>query len=176
MSADSGEQGAVTLAAEWDGTEFGDAAWDQSLRARSGSDRRRHVLRTALCSLVMGRRRGERRRGVVPAVAYVDVHEPMLLFLSLGIVAMSVMDAFLTLSLLHLGAEEVNPFMALLLEQSVATFLTVKYGATAVGVVSLVMHKRYTVLRVFDGYRLLGAVFVMYVGLMCYELSMLLSA
>jgi hypothetical protein len=138
---------------------------------------------------------------VLPAVAYVDVHEPLLLFLSLGIVAMSVMDAFLTLSLLHLGAEEANPFMALLLEQGVTMFLAVKYGATAIGVVSLVMHKRYSVLRIFDGkygataigvvslvmhkrysvlrifdgYRLLGAVFVMYVGLMCYELSLLLS-
>lgn len=175
MSSELGGQNSAAVVTEWDDVGLVDEVLEQPLRPRSGVDRRQRVLRTALYSLVMGRRRGERRRGVLPAVAYVDVHEPLLLFLSLGIVAMSVMDAFLTLSLLHLGAEEANPFMALLLEHSVTMFLAVKYAATALGVVSLVMHKRYTVLRIFDGYRLLGAVFVMYVGLMCYEVSMLLS-
>jgi len=169
----SGTSDALTVD-DWLGVNSTEQGCEEQVCSRSGADRRQRVLRTALYSLVMGRRRGERRRATEPVVPYVDVHEPVLLFLSLGIVAMSLVDALLTLSLLQLGAEEANPFMALLLEHSVSTFLGVKYAVTAVGVISLVMHKNYRVLRVLDGYTLLGAVFVIYVGLICYELAMLL--
>lgn len=45
-------------------------------------------------------------------------------------VALSIVDAYLTLYLVNHGAEEVNPIMAFYLEKSPLTFFAVKYFLT----------------------------------------------
>jgi Domain of unknown function (DUF5658) len=105
----------------------------------------------------------------------VDWHESHLLAIAICILLLSCADAFLTLNLLFVGAEEVNPFMAALVYHNIAVFTGVKMGLTGAGVVLLVALSR---LRLFGGIKVVQALYatlVIYVILVLYELMMFAS-
>src|SRR5271157_3198923 len=80
---------------------------------RSRSDRRSRVLWSAVYGSFNPRRRYPPRRLDDSRHHAVDWHSAHLLAVSLGILILSVADAFLTLTLISDGATEVNPLMAL---------------------------------------------------------------
>lgn len=134
---------------------------------RHGYDRRRLTWRTFIQGSVTPRRRLSRRSG--EAMALVDWHEPHLLFLAIMILLLSVADAFLTLTLLMRGAQEVNPILAFVLQRFPEQFAIVKMALTGMGVLILVAMARATVFRVVRVSRVLHWCLAVYGLLIAYE-------
>jgi hypothetical protein len=138
---------------------------------RARSDRRRTNLRSFLQGGLTPRRRAERRAGEhhLP----IDWHGPYLLFLSLMILLLSVADAFLTITLLTVGAQEANPFLAFVLSDHPQLFALIKMGLTGTGVLVLVAVARARVFRIMPVGLVLQGIFVAYVVLIAYEWRLL---
>ena len=134
---------------------------------RQGYDRRRTTLRTFMQGGLTPRRRNGRRAG---EQSLVDWHEPHLLFLALTILLLNVADAFLTLTLITVGATEANPLMAYILDDFPRLFAAVKMSMTGVGVVILVAMARAKVFfRLIRVSTVLHWFLVAYVALIAYE-------
>ncbi len=140
---------------------------------RAHADRRAFGWRTVAMGFLRSRRRGG-RRGTEAEALFSDWHHPWLFFLALGIMLMSCSDAFLTLLLIDLGANEANPVMFSAMEQGATAFITSKMLLTAFGVFALVFVARAPVLNTFRAGLVLTAIFAMYACLMCYELVLLM--
>lgn len=89
------------------------------------------------------------------------------------ILLLSVADAFLTLTLLTVGATEANPFMAFILNDHPHLFAVVKMGFTGVGVLVLVAVARARLFRIMRVGMVLQGLFVAYVALIIYEWRLL---
>ena len=137
------------------------------IERRLGPDRRSTTLRSFLRGGFTPRRRGGRRAGEhhLP----IDWHEPYLLFLSVTILLLSVVDAFLTLTLLTAGATEANPVMAFVLSHHPQLFALIKMAFTSIGVLVLVAVARARLFRVMKVGAVLQGLFVAYVALIAYE-------
>ena len=85
-----------------------------------------------------GRRIGERRAGRGKP-RYVDYYAGHLMLCTIAIL-LSALDAFLTLNILANGGEELNWFMAVLIEDSVERFVGFKLALTAMALMMLVIH------------------------------------
>lgn len=64
-------------------------------------------------------------------------YSPRLFAAILCIIALSIIDAYLTLDLVNRGADELNPIMAYYLDKSPLTFFTVKYLITCAAVIMI---------------------------------------
>lgn len=86
-----------------------------------------------------GRRVNERRfnKGVA---AYVDRYSSNLMVCVIGILLLSICDAVFTLKILANGGEELNWFMAVLIEDSVSKFIAFKLALTSLALILLVIH------------------------------------
>lgn len=102
---------------------------------RSGVDRRRKTIPSLRYLVAGGRRRGVRRVEDKQRIIILDRYSPHLLAAIVGILCLSLLDAFLTLSLIDHGATELNPVMAFFLEQGPLIFTSVKYLLTSISVV-----------------------------------------
>ena len=133
------------------------AGVDSLPQERRKADRRRGSLWGFLVGGFRPRRRGGRR--AEDRYALVDWHEPHLLLTAVLILLLSTADAFLTLNILLLGGEELNPFMAWMLDRNLLLFTAVKMLLTGGGVIILVATARarifqaMTVSRVMHGFR-----------------------
>lgn len=139
---------------------------------RHSTDRRRFTVWSVIYGGFRPRRRSVRRE-VEHSVPVVDWHDTHLLAVAIGILLLCCADAFLTLNLLALGAQEANPVMAKLIYLDVTLFTAVKMGVTSLGVVVLVLLSRY---RVFGRFRVVTTLYVALVGyaaLILYELTLL---
>jgi hypothetical protein len=139
---------------------------------REGADRRRRHLR-ALWTGSFQRRRLAPRRASDRGIASVDWHHPQWLAVSILILLLCAGDAFMTLTLISMGAHEVNPIMRPLVLGSGPAFALWKMGLTSVGVITLVILAR---LRAF-GWLPIGAVLYAvlagYIALIIYEFWLL---
>jgi hypothetical protein len=137
-------------------------------------DRRRPSFKGfVLGGLFRGRRR-EPRRCADGHAYYVDWYDdPRLFAVVMGIFILNCMDAVFTLTLLSKGAEEINYFMAVLLETSIPMFVNIKLGITAVALVFLVAHSAFRLIGFVRVRHLLYGIFGNYLALFFYELSML---
>jgi hypothetical protein len=138
---------------------------------RLGPDRRRLPRRTFLQGSNNPRRRGGRRDGERDAP--VDWHEPHLLFLAITILLLSVADAFLTLTLIGLGATEANPFLRFVLDEHPKLFALVKMGFTGGGVLVLVAVARSRVFSLVRVSTVMSWLLLAYAALIFYEWSLL---
>lgn len=139
---------------------------------RAGADRRRRHLH-GLWTGSFQRRRIAPRRTTDRGIASVDWHHPQWLAVSILILLLCAGDAFMTLTLISLGAQEVNPIMRPLVLGSGPAFALWKMGLTSLGVVTLVIIAR---LRAF-GWLPIGAVLYTvlggYIALIVYEFWLL---
>jgi hypothetical protein len=139
---------------------------------RNRHERRRRRAWSLLYGSFYPRRRGV-RRNAEQHVEFVDWHDAHLFAAALAVVLLSSIDAFMTLMLLVHGAQEVNPVMAGLLYQNVASFAAVKMALTGLGVMTLVILSR---CRVFGRIRVDLALYLTlagYLALVSYEYSLL---
>ena len=134
---------------------------------RRYSDRRQLSWRTFLQGSIPPRRRTNRRGD--GAEGLLDWHEPHLLFLAIMILLMSVVDAFLTLTLIAHGAEEANPIMAYLLERTPRLFAAGKMALTGAAIVVLVALARERLFRVIRCSAIIHWCMLGYVALLIYE-------
>ena len=139
----------------------------QPLERRATRDRRRTTLGTFLRGGFTPRRRSGRRAGEQHLP--IDWHEPYLLFLAVTILLLSVLDAFLTVTLITGGAKEMNPLLEFVLRVEPKLFAAVKMGLTGAGVLVLVAVARARFFRVMRVGVVLQGVFVAYVALIAYE-------
>jgi hypothetical protein len=93
--------------------------------------------------------------------------EPTTLALVLAIIGLNLCDGFATLRHLHHGAEELNPFMALLLRHGSHSFLVVKHLLASAGVVGIAMHAQLRAARVA-----LWLLFPLYLAIVLYQLAL----
>jgi hypothetical protein len=140
---------------------------------RGIADRRARVWWAVLYGSFNPRRRRPPRRLAESRYHSLDWHDAHLLAVSIGILLLSVADAFLTVTLLSGGAVEVNPVMAAVVYQSAAAFAVVKLTLTGGGVMLMVMLARYRFMRVIRVDAVMYGLLVVYSVLLSYEFWML---
>lgn len=89
-----------------------------------------------------GRRSGDRRRGGVESL-YVDVYEPWLAAVLVGVGLLCALDAVFTLLYLQKGGAEANPLMAEVIEWGPRAFILFKCAVTNAGLAVLCLHKNF---------------------------------
>jgi hypothetical protein len=139
---------------------------------RARADRRHRVWWSVWYGSFNPRRRTPPRRVDDSGFHSLDWHSAHLLAVAIGILLLSVLDAFLTMMLLQGGANEVNPVMAALIYRSVAMFAALKMGMTSLGVVLMVFLARYRFMRLLRVEWVLYGVLIAYVALIGYEVWM----
>jgi hypothetical protein len=139
---------------------------------RDRADRRRRAVWAVCYGSFNPRRRIPPRRHDDSRFHSLDWHSAHLLAVAIGILLLSVVDAFLTLGLLQGGAVEVNPIMAVLLYRSVAVFAALKMAMTSISIVLLVILARYRFMRMLPVEWVLYGVLITYLGLIGYEIWM----
>ncbi|MDH3639705.1 MAG: DUF5658 family protein [Gammaproteobacteria bacterium] len=147
--------------------------WSTVTDRRSEIDRRQWSLSAFFYQFVMGRRRGERRREARHPNHYVDMHQPKVLFTTLSILLLCVVDVYFTLTLLEHGGVELNPIMLYLIERSIWWFFVGKYTITACCLVVLVAHNHFRLFKWTTGFDILQAILLAYLVLVAYELLLL---
>ncbi|MDX1253575.1 MAG: hypothetical protein IDH49_15245 [Gammaproteobacteria bacterium] len=143
------------------------------IERRTSADRRRSPTSPFGRMAWHGKRHGARRTED-RVNTYVDRYEPHLFYAAIATLLLCCADAFFTLTLLQQGAEEINPFMAWLLEIDIQLFLATKFALTAAGLVFLVAHKNFLLFNQrFRVPYVLYAFLAGYVLLVKYELVLL---
>jgi hypothetical protein len=142
-------------------------------RERRDRERRRRVWWSVCYGSFNPRRRSLPRRHGDSGVHFLDWHSAHLLAVSIGILLMCVVDAFLTLILLQGGAVEVNPFMAGLIYRNVAIFAALKMAMTSAGIILMVYLARYRFMRLLQVEWVLYGVLIAYASLVLYEISLI---
>jgi hypothetical protein len=113
------------------------------IERRSGRERRRQGGLSLGFLLSGGRRTRGRRYADRQRMICLDRYRQSQFSIIALILFFSIMDALLTLELIHRGAIELNPIMAFYLGIDPHAFLLVKYGLTSAGVMILLL---------FDGF------------------------
>lgn len=143
-----------------------------SVERRESEDRRRHSWRTLVYCGLRGRgRRHQARR--LDHNYYLDRYTPRLVMTGLLVLLLSCVDAMFTLVLLSKGAYEANHLMAALLNLGTHPFVITKIVVTAIGVLFLLAHAHFRILRVTSGKRLLELLVGAYTLLIGWELLLL---
>ena len=150
--------------------ELTDAITDR----RSLADRRTFTWRTVFFGFARSRRHRPRRQDEAD-ILFLDWHHPWLFFLSVGLMLMSSLDAFMTLQLLERGWVEANPIMDAILGQGTRAFAVSKMLMTGVGVLTLVFLAKARFLNRFRTGMFLTFFFSLYACLVCYEFVFLLQ-
>ena len=145
--------------------------WSGAERRRGRDRRKKSAWHRAALSL--SGQRLHARRVADRQNYYVDRYPTRWLLVSVSIMVLCCLDAFLTLMLIHRGiAEEANPFMRYFLEDDVLTFMVVKYLFTTFGIVVLLAHKNFVLFQYVKVGHVLYGFLAMYVALIHYELWM----
>jgi hypothetical protein len=142
-----------------------------SIERRVPIERRRSILH-ALWRGNFARRRIAPRRGTERHVVVTDWFHPQWLAVGILILLLCGADAILTLTLINLGANEVNPLMEPLVHGSGHSFAYWKLGLTAMGVVVLTLLARLQYFGKAVGWILYGVLGI-YCALVGYELFLL---
>lgn len=141
-------------------------------RRKPLAERRNVTARSLLHGSIRPRRRGVRRASDV-GPQYLDWHHPVLLVAVVGILLLCALDGFLTLELLRVGAEEVNPLMRQLIHDNLSLFAAAKMALTGAGIVLFVLHANTRLFRYLKVGRLLFVFLIAYALLIGYELGLL---
>jgi hypothetical protein len=146
------------------------SAVPESAADRRGQPDRRARFWWSLCyGSFRPRRRRPSRRDTDGPFHSLDWHDSHLLVVSIGILLLSVADAFMTITLLAGGAIEVNPVMAAVVYRSATVFAAVKLAMTGVGVMLLVTLARYRFLRIIRVDVAMYGLLLVYLVLLAYE-------
>jgi hypothetical protein len=131
-------------------------------------DRRLNSTKSISIYTLRGRRKKARRVEEAENY-YVDRYELRYLFLIISILILCFLDAFLTIILLQLGAEELNPFMLIFIEKDLVLSMVVKYMMTAFSLICILMHKNFRIFRNLRVHSLIYFVLTLYVALVLFE-------
>ena len=136
---------------------------------RQRRDRRARGWRSFLYGNFRPRRRLVRRE-VDDHLYLFDWYESRVLYLALGVMLLSCIDALFTLNLLNHGATEANFFMAKALGQGIDWFLAWKISLTGVSLVCLVAVVRRPIFGSYSVEHLLHFLLAAYLLVIAYEI------
>ena len=145
----------------------------RGLERRARPDRRQRVLWAFFWGSIRPRRRRVGRCADDGRFQPTDWHGAHLWAVSLSILILSLVDAFLTVTLMSGGAVEANPIMAAAMGHDIGTFAILKIAMTGVCVMLMVFLARYRFMRVVRVEVLLYGVLLTYLFLVGHELGML---
>jgi hypothetical protein len=114
---------------------------------RTQQDRRRNPSSPGSICLLGGKRKHVRRAEDAKRGYYVDLYSKRSVFIISTILIMSIIDGYLTLSLVEQGAMEANPIMRFYLQLNTPLFLCVKYVVSYMSVFLLLIHKNFYVFK-----------------------------
>ncbi len=120
-------------------------------------------------------RRMQARRGDENSNYYVDRYEYKYLFLILGLVLLSILDAYFTLNILQGGGIELNPLMEFLISRNSKLFLGVKVFLTAFCILFFLIHKNFYIFGRLRMSAILNTVFLLYITLIIYEIYLIIT-
>ncbi len=144
---------------------------------RCGADRRIDNRTRLKYLLFNGRRERIRREEDRDKVFFFDRYHPKLFAAIAAILMLSILDALLTLILIHKGSSELNPVMAYFLAHGLLPFIIAKYLLTSIGVFILLIFKNIFFTRVKIYARsLFLAVIVAFAAVIVWELFLILTA
>jgi hypothetical protein len=146
---------------------------ESAAERRGQPDRRARFWWSLFYGNFKPRRRRPSRRDTDGPFHSLDWHDSHLLAVSIGILLLSVADAFMTITLLAGGAVEVNPVMAAVVYRSATVFAAVKLSMTGLGVMLLVTLARYRFLRIIRVDVAMYCLLLVYLILLGYEYWML---
>lgn len=135
---------------------------------RGGNDRRMYSMHT-LKNCALAPRRMQGRRTLDRKYPILDRFDSGVFCLAIALMILSVMDSVFTLIIISRGGSEANPFMDMLLQHSVWTFVGFKMFLTGIPAIVLAATGN---LKVFGRYRarsVLAALVGVYLGLMMYH-------
>ena len=147
--------------------------YGRGFERRTRPDRRQRLWWGFLYGSFRPRRRRVGRRTDDGRFQPTDWHGAHLWAVSVGILILSVVDAFLTVALMSGGAVEVNPIMAALMGHDIGVFAILKIAMTGLCVMLMVYLARYRFMRVVRVELLLYGVLLTYVCLVVHEMGML---
>ena len=147
---------------------------DQNRREQTD---RRKVPTSPWAAFRFGGQRMRNRRTAEHRLQYfVDRFPAISLGFVLLLLALSLVDAAITLYVLDAGGTEINPLMDYLLSKGVAQFLLWKYVLTAIGLPFLLVFKNFYMFgtRFRVGY-VIPTFVVLYLGLLSYQICLVFS-
>jgi len=144
-----------------------------NLDRRTRTDRRTAHIRAAIYGLFLGRRKSPRRITDKAHGYIVDYIEPKLIALILLPFVLSILDSLFTLWLLTQGGIELNPFMKVLIDKNPALFFILKVFLTNIGLIITFLFRYFRIFGRFYGIHLLYSILGIYVGLIIYELYLI---
>ncbi len=148
---------------------------DDDLASRRQIPDRRKRPTPPISKYTLRGRRMRARRGEENENYYVDRYESRYLFVILGVILMSLADAYLTLHLLQHGGIELNPIMLFFIRKDPTLFLVIKLSITSVGILFLLIHKNFHLFGNLKVCRIIYLVFFIYFVLILYEIYLFLT-
>lgn len=110
---------------------------------RSGKDRRAAPTSPFTLKSLFGYRISSRRKEDRTKYYFFDRYSPFFVVLLLVTLLLSICDAFLTMRLIGLDAQELNPVMKFFLDLGPSPFLLVKWILTVFGLLTLLVLKNF---------------------------------
>ena len=142
--------------------------------ARGRSDRRHKPTTGWDAFRRRGRRRRPRREEERRTPHFVDLIDTPTFLLAVSLLVLTVVDGAVTLLLLGVGCEEINPAMGYLLNRGPIHFLAGKYLLTSAGLPFLLIFRHFTLFRTRFRVGHLLPVFVgLYLILLSYQFALL---
>jgi Domain of unknown function (DUF5658) len=133
-------------------------------------DRRRRPTSPLDTFRLRGRRTWPRREEERRGTFFVDRFAASTLAMVVALLSLTIADGVLTIELLDINSEEINPFMGQLLARGHFAFLAGKYLLTAAGLPFIVIYQSYTILGTRFRVGFLLPVFIsLYVALLSYQ-------
>ncbi len=140
---------------------------------RKETDRRRRATGPLDAFRWGGRRAQVRRHEERQGAYFVDRFDNLTLVLVLSLLGLSLLDGVLTVELLKLNSEEINPAMKFLLNRGYTAFFLGKYLLTAAGLPFLLVYRNYPLFRSrFRAGALFPVFLVLYLVLVTYQLHL----
>jgi hypothetical protein len=135
---------------------------------RAQSDRRISPTPPFSKYIFLGRRKKARRQHE-DRNYYVDRYELRYLFIIAAILVLCILDAYLTLTLMRYGGQEVNPFMLALMNKNIGLAMVFKYLITACCLIFFLLHKNFKIMGGFKIKSMIYAVLGLYIALVGVE-------
>lgn len=135
---------------------------------RDTKDRRVKATRPLSKYTFIGRRRTTRRKDEADNY-YVDKYEGKYLFLFGLIVIFAIFDTIFSLKIFEFGGAEINPFMSILMKESLTLALIIKYVITFMAILIILIHKNFRILKFIKISFVIHTIFIIYFAVLIYE-------
>jgi hypothetical protein len=137
---------------------------------RCTKDRRAKATKPLSKYTFVGKRKAARRKNEMENY-YVDQYEKKYIVLFGFVLIFSIFDTLLSLEIVELGGNEINPILGSLMNKNVVLALTIKYLVTATAILIILIHKNFRILKIIKVSSVITMIFIIYFVVFVYECS-----